>query len=72
MGIIDDDDTTVVVDPERYYILMDRRATKEEDSAIEEILCNSELAQYRTPDGILFVPIEITKIEEAVAIEGAS
>ncbi len=70
LGIIDDDDTTVVVSEKYYYILADRRSTKEEDAAIEAILCNSELARYCTPDGVLFVPIEMTKKEEALIIEG--
>ena len=70
LDVVDDDDTTVRIREKCYYILADRRPTREEDAAIEERLCKSELARYCTPDSILFVPIEMTKKEEAIVIEG--
>jgi len=53
-SIIDEDDVVVSTGEYDYSIVMDHSATPEEESAIEEILFNSELGQYRTDDGKLF------------------
>ena len=55
--VIHEDDLVVSTGENDYSLIMDRTATSEEEAAIEKILSNSELAQYRTDDGILFTPL---------------
>ena len=51
--VIAEDDMVICTRNDCYFIDMDHPVTPEEESAIEAILFNSELGQYRTDDGKL-------------------
>lgn len=57
-SIIADDDLVVSTGEKSYTIEMDRPTTQKEESAIEEILRNSELGQFCTENGPLFISLE--------------
>lgn len=53
-NVVDEEDMVIITRKACYIVDMDRPVTAEEETAIEEILCNSELGQYRADSGTLF------------------
>lgn len=62
--VVEDDESLITVYEDCYYIESDMAISVREQVRVDELLCETELGQYRVDGKLLFKAIEEDKVQE--------
>ena len=64
LSVVEDDEPLITICEDGYYVEQDTVMSAREQVRIDELLCETELGQYRVDGKLLFTAIEGDKVQE--------